>query len=182
MSAAEDMRTLLAPLGVYRLDGIFNGSELEAAGTALDGVLEKMEEIERESCPLTAESWGLEKLAGLFASRPAADTPRHMGEAIAALLRIGGDSFTLKAINDTLQGCGLPAHAEEYGVGQVGITFPGVPGIPPNLGDLQHIIEDILPPHVQIIYQFWYLTWRELEQKYPSWKTLENTGLTWDEL
>ena len=182
MSAAEDMKTLLAPLGVYQLEGVFQGGELYAAGAALDGVEARLEEIQRESCPLTAENWGLEKLAGLFARRPAADNPGDLGEAIAALLRIGGDSFTLEAVNDTLKGCGLPARAEELEVGRVWITFPGVPGRPEDFPALKTIIEDILPAHVEATYHFWLITWAELEQKFSTWEGLEAKGLTWQEL
>ena len=182
MRAAEDLKNLLAPLGVYQLEESFNGSELETVGAALDRVEEKLEEVQREACPLTAEGWGLELLSGLFASRPAAPGPRELGEAIAALLRIGGDSFTLDAVNDTLRGCGLPARAEEDTTGRVRITFPGVPGRPKDFPALQAIIEDILPAHVGIIYHFWLLTWGELEQKFPTWEVLERRGLTWTEL
>lgn len=182
MSQTEDMKNLLAPLGVYRLEGLYNGSELSAAGTALDGVERWLEEIQREACPLTAESWGLEMLAGLFAARPAAEDPRSMGEAIAALLRIGGDSFTVSAINDAIQGCGLPVRVEECGVGKVRVSFPGIPGVPHNFDLLRQFAEDILPAHVQVMYSFWYLTWAGLEEKFPSWDSVERDGLTWREL
>ena len=182
MRAAEDMKNLLAPLGVYQREGIFQNGELEAAGAALDQVEERLDEIQRESCPLTAESWGLERLAALFLNRPAADNPGDLGEAIAALLRIGGDSFTLEAINDTLKGCGLPARAEEEEVGRVWVSFPGVPGRPADFPALKAIVEDILPAHVDVIYRFWLLTWGELEKKYPSWQSMEDKNLTWKEL
>ena len=182
MSISADMKNLLAPLGVYRLEALYNGSELEAAGDALEQVLDRLEEIQREACPLTAEDWGLERWACLFAARPAADTPRQLGEAIAALLRIGDDSFTLRAIRDTIRGCGLPVRVEEGGVGKVRVTFPGVPGIPKNFDTLQQITRDILPAHVQVVYQFWFLTWAALEKKFPTWAALEGAGLTWAEL
>lgn len=41
-------------------------------------------------------------------------------------------------------------------------------GEPPGFGELKRIIEDILPPHLDIQYHFWYLTWAELEDKF-SW-------------
>ena len=37
MKHADYLRQMLAPLGVYRLEGTCNGGELEAVGAALDG-------------------------------------------------------------------------------------------------------------------------------------------------
>lgn len=183
MSYAEDLKLLLAPLGVYDLEAPFNGGELAAQGGALDGAAAALEELLRESCPLTAESWGLEQLAGLFARRPAAATPQAMGEALAALLRIGGDSFTLAAIQDTLTGCGLRCQvAETDQTGTVAVSFPNVAGIPQGFGEMRAIIEDILPAHLLAQYVFWYLTWAELEAKLPTWQALETLGLSWAEL
>ena len=70
MSAAQYLRDLLRPLGVYDLTAPFNGGELDAAGLELDGVEELLEEIQRETCLVTAESWGPEKWASLFVQRP----------------------------------------------------------------------------------------------------------------
>lgn len=182
MSYAQYLRELLLPLGVYDLDAPFNGSELEAAGLALDGGEEQLEETERETCLATAEDWGLDRVARLFVRRPVADTPRELADALAALLRIGGDSFTPQAINDTLSGCGVPARAEETGVGKVRVTFPGIAGVPPSFEERKKIIEEILPAHVEIEYWFWYLTWAELEEKFSCWQDIEDRALTWEGL
>ena len=102
MSHAQYMRELLRPLGVYDLAAPFNGGELDAQGEALDRVMDWLEEVQRETSLTTAEGWGLEKISGLFVRRPVADEPRRLAAALAALLRIGGDSFTPAAINDTI--------------------------------------------------------------------------------
>lgn len=182
MSCAQYLRDLLRPLGVYDLNAPFNGGELDAAGKALDEVEGRLEEIRREADLTTAESWGLERLARLFVRRPVAEEPRALAAAIAALLRIGGDSFTLAAINDTIYGCGIPAKVAESGVGSVTVSFPGVVGAPEGFESLKKIIEDILPAHLEIQYLFWYLTWAELERKFPCWQEIEERQLTWDGL
>ena len=99
MSHARYLRELLRPLGVYDLSAPFNGSELDAQGAALDGVMDRAEEVQREVSLVTAETWGLENTARLFVRRPVASDPRKLASALAALLRIGGDSFTLDAID-----------------------------------------------------------------------------------
>ena len=113
MSYAQYLRQLLAPLGIYQLNAPFQGGELEALGDAFDQVEGALEELNREACLATAEDWGLEQVAVLFRRRPPATTVKTMREALAALLRIGGDSFTLAAINDTISGCGVNARVEE---------------------------------------------------------------------
>lgn len=182
MSTAQYLRDLLRPLGVYDLEAAFNGGELDAQGESLDGTTEALEEIQRETSLVTAESWGVERVAQLFVRRPVADQPRELAAALAALLRIGGDSFTLADINDTITGCGIPALVAEVGIGQVAVSFPGVAGEPEDFERLKVIIEEILPAHLGIRYDFWYLTWQELEQKFPSWQVIEELALSWEEL
>ena len=180
MSGAEYLRELLRPLGVYDLEAPFNGGELEAAGLALDEMELALEEIEQEVLLTTAEDWGLERWAALFARRPVAEEPRALADALAALLRIGGDSFTLSAINDNLAGCGLNAVAsetEEPGV--VEVRFPEVPGIPDGFAEMRAIIEDILPCHLEIRYVYWYITWAMLQARFQTWGEIESLGLSW---
>lgn len=182
MSYAQYLRELLRPLGVYDLNAQFNGGELDSAGLALDDGAAKLEEIQRESSLTTAESWGLEQMAGLFARRPAAGDARAMGDALAALLRIGGDSFTLDAINDTIAGCGVAARVMETGGGSVAVFFPGVVGRPEGFEQIQRIVEDILPPHLEVLFWFRFLTWTELEETFASWQEIEDQNLTWEGL
>ena len=154
--------------------------ELEALGEALDQAEAALDELHRESCLATAQDWGLERTASLFRRRPIAATPKAMREALAALLRIGGDSFTLDAINDTISGCGVNARVRETGkAGTVEVSFPKVPGIPPGFDEIQKIVEDILPAHLLVQYHFWYLTWAQLESKFSCWQEIEDKALTW---
>ena len=165
MSYGRYLRELLAPLRLYDLEAPFNGGELNVQGGALDGVDTWLAELRRESTLAEAESWGLERIIALLARRPVADTPTGMRKALAALMRIGGDSFTLEAINATISGCGVHAHVEEKEIpGEVVVSFPDIPGIPKGFKEIREIIEDILPAHLGIEYVFWYITWEELER------------------
>lgn len=180
---AEKLRELLSPLGPYRSQGAYSAGELSCEGHALDGVLAALEELEREVMLDTAQGMGLEAIESLLAHRPMADTPQARRAALAALLRIGGDSFTLEAINDNLRGCGLNVKVSETGEpGVVEVTFPDVPGIPEGFWQLRNIIEDILPAHVKINYVYWYITWEKLEEKYGTWAGIEAGGPVWGEL
>ena len=177
------LRQMLAPLRVYRLEGTANGGELDAQGAALDGVMDRLEDTQREMLVSTAEGRGLEAVEALLARRPVAGSLKRRREALAALLRIGGDSFTLAAINDNLKGCGINAVAAETGTaGQVKVSFPDVPGIPEGFEAMRAIIESILPAHLGIEYVFWYITWAVMEERFDTWGDIEALGLTWEEL
>ena len=142
-----------------------------------------LEELEREAMLDTAESYGLEELEDLLVHRPVAQKAEDRRTALSALLRIGGDSFTLAAINDNIRGCGLNAQVSETGEpGVVEVRFPDVPGIPDGFEQLRRIIEDILPCHLQINYVYWYITWGMMEERFPTWGDIEAGGYTWGEL
>ena len=177
------LRQMLAPLRVYRLEGTANGGELDAQGAARDAVQARLEDTQREMLVSTAEGRGLEAVEALLARRPVAGSLKRRREALAALLRIGGDSFTLAAINDNLKGCGINAVAAETGTaGQVTVSFPDVPGIPEGFEEMRAIIESILPAHLGIEYVFWYITWAVMEERFDTWGDIEALDLTWEEL
>lgn len=183
MSYAEKLWELLLPLGVYCRQGVYTGGELAGEGQALDGVLAALEELEREAILDTAEAWGLERWESLLTRRPVFYDQAGRRAALSALLRIGGDSFTVAALNDNLKGCGINAvvsETEERGVVQV--HFPNVPGVPEGFERLRKIIEDILPCHLRVDYVYWFLTWGQLEKKFPTWGAIEESGHTWEEL
>lgn len=181
MRHEDCLAELLRPLGVYDLKvGTVNRGELAAYGEALDQAGDELDRDNRERSLVTAEGYGLEQVEELLPYRPVCETAEQRRQALAALLRIGGDSFTLAAINDTLQGCGLNARAEEgERPGYVTVSFPDVAGIPEGFARLRVIIEEILPCHLGITYSFWYNTWAALGERYPTWAQAEAQGLSW---
>ena len=64
----------------------------------------------------------------------------------------------------------------------VEVRFPDVPGVPDGFARLKKILEDILPCHLQINYVYWYVTWGELEERFPTWGDIEAGDYTWGEL
>ena len=174
------LASLLRPLGVYDLrEGTVNRGELEAYGVRLDHMAGELEDTAREMNLTTAEGFGLERVEELLPYRPVCATPGQRRAALAALLRIGGDSFTPAAINDTLRGCGLNARAEEGGQpGYVKVYFPEVAGIPEGFDGLRAIIEEILPSHVDVTYVFWYNTWAMAAERHPTWGHAQDAGLS----
>ncbi|MBS6366121.1 MAG: DUF2313 domain-containing protein [Clostridiales bacterium] len=171
MGYATYLRELLKPLGVYELSASsFSGGELEALGAGLDENWQTAQLQQRESVVMTAEDTGLEAYESLFRNRPAATGVEARRAAIAALLQIGDDSFTLAALTRCLAGCGAAVAVTETGTpGTVTVSFPDLLGQPPQWETVQTIIEDILPCHLQINYQFRYRTWGDLLQMGLTW-------------
>ena len=184
MGYSDYLKELLRPLGIYDLSaGAINVGELEAIGAQMDEVERRLERTQREMLLTTAEGTGLERIESLLVHLPQPLDLAHRRAALAALLRIGGDSFTLEAINDNLAGCGLNAvvsETEETGV--VEVRFPEVPGIPDGFEQMDRIITDIIPCHLLIRYVYWYITWEMVEQKFVTWGALDQAGLTWEAL
>ena len=114
MSGCDDLKVLLAPLGLYDLSaGTRNEAELFALGAALDGVDAALTAAEREALVPTAVGEGLALREALLPWRPAAETLAERRAAIRALLCIDGDSLTLAAVNRAIQGCGIRAQVRE---------------------------------------------------------------------
>lgn len=180
MSTAENLRKLLEPIGVYQWEGSFQWGELKSEGAVLDGVAAELEHIQKEMNLATAEEEGLRDLQALLGVIPQAEDRQALREALAALLRIGGDSYTLDAMNDTLRGCGLTARVEETGDPlQLVVTFPGIWGIPPGFFEMQLILEAILPCQVQILYRFLSATWEMIRERFPNWRIFEENVENW---
>lgn len=182
MSNAAYIKELLRPLCVYKLENSFLGAEVDSLGLALDQAQEVLERIQQEMCLTTARAEGLAAMSELFVRSPVTNDPQQMASSLASLMRIGADSFTLTAINDTICGCGLNAIALETDEpGVVIVRFPDTPGIPSGFDEMRCIIEDILPAHLLVRYLFWYVTWKELEGRLLTWQMVRAENMTWEE-
>ncbi|MCG7410132.1 YmfQ family protein [Paenibacillus sp. ACRRX] len=82
--------------------------------------------------------------------------------------------------------------AESYSNGEVSIrelaaeyklvvTFIGKMGIPPNLADLQASLRALIPAHLDIEYEFTYLTWGNLDQMQLNWNDFDDLQLDWEQ-
>lgn len=183
MGYGDYLRNLLRPLGVYDLsEGSLSGSELDALGMGLDCLHQRLEYVERESQLSTAQGEGLDRTEALFARAPVHYSTDLRRQAAAALLRIGGDCFTLSDINAAIAGCGIKALAQEKGsFGYIRVIFPEVAGIPEGFDQIQKIILDIIPCHLDVEFYFRYLTWAECEAFQYTWAIIHQREYTWYE-
>ena len=61
----------------------------------------------------------------------------------------------------------------------VHVTFPYNRGIPENANKLSYRIEQIVPCHLGVIYDYLFTTWRELEGFFASWSEMEAAVKSW---
>ena len=127
MSYTNELVSMLRPLGVYSFrEGSFSLAEWQALGKLLDEADAVLSGNQKESIVMTAEDEGLSKWEALFRSKTLGTTAEARRAAIAGFLAIGGDSFTLAAINACLTACGVRCVVEEKSaVNQVRVRFPG---------------------------------------------------------
>ena len=183
MGYCDYLKALLRPLALYDLESGPGGGELQALGAVMDGVYAEFCRVERDSLLPTAEDEGLRRYEEILPYHPASPDLARRREAIMALLRIDGGSFTLPAIRDTIRGCGIACEVKEASAPQtVEIRFPGVMGEPERFAEIQSRIEQILPCHLAVSYVLQYLTWQLLEGYGLTWQRIEAAGLTWSGL
>ena len=177
MGYAAYLKDLLRPMRLYELGSGDGAAELECEGEQLDAVFAALETAQRESIVASAEDAGLSAYEEILPFVPAYATDRDRRRAIEALLRIDSRSFTLAAINDTIAGCGIRALVEETDTPQtVRVSFPYNRGVPEDLAELQRRIEEILPCHLAVVYEFVFVLWEELERWLENWLDAEACG------
>ncbi len=183
MGYSEYIRNLLRPLRLYELDKGYGAAEIDVLGAGLDGVYEALERAETEALVPTATGAGLAGYEDILPYVPSYLTLADRRNAIMALLRIDGRSFTKAALNKTLSGCGITAIVEEAETAYTAlVTFPGNRGIPEGFEMLRERIEQILPCHLAVEYIFIYITWAEMESWFDSWGALESACASWSGL
>ncbi len=180
MSYFNYLKSLLYPMRLYDFDSELISEELKSIGLELDGVEADYDEIIREGIVSTAELEGLSKWESLFPFRVLASTTQERRDALSALMRIDGESFTLEAINDTLRGSGIVAVATELSQPMtVQIHFPFIKGVPSNIGEVSKRIAEIIPCHLNTVYKYYYTTWRGLLDNEVTWRDILDKGLNW---
>lgn len=149
MSYAEHIKATLRPLHIYELDVGLGSDELEAEGTALDEVFDSLVSCESDMLPQTASEAGLSRLEELLPFKPAAGSLTERRNAVAALMSLNGEC-SVEALNRSLAGCGAAATVKEgEEPEQVIVSIAAETG----LEELKSRIEQIIPCHLEIVYE-----------------------------
>lgn len=83
--------------------------------------------------------------------------------------------------------------AEAYSGGEVSVTvdspnytvnieFTGTLGVPSNVADLQAILREIIPAHLNITYTYKYILYRDIQANYANYNDILATGKTYTQL
>lgn len=178
MSRTDIMKTYVP---FYLRESSFYSTILESEGQEMDGLRSSMEEVLQQFYVETSTDWGLdlwEQMLGLssYTGKPLDQRRsriiskiRGMGSVTVKLLKNVAESYVYGVVEVT-------EHPDTY---SFTIKFTDIYGIPPNLEDLKATIEELRPAHLQVDYEFTYLSWYELDSAAITWNDLDQAGFTW---
>lgn len=64
--------------------------------------------------------------------------------------------------------------------GKVKLDFKSILGIPSDLQGLLNSVNELIPAHLEVIYEIKYLTWDSCEKANKTWTQFETLNMTWD--
>lgn len=165
----------------YQQSKVYEGIQ-KAIAEDLDAVDQSNDDVKKQLRILTA-TWGLkyweEKLRIPTNESDSYEIRRSrilskwrgFGQFSAALIESVAESYSGGDVTVTVD-------VANY---QITVTFIGKMGIPPNLEDLQTVIDNIVHAHLGVNYVFSYLTWDTLDASNKTWDQIDALNLTWDE-
>lgn len=156
---------------------------MQVGGAELDNLRQALDEILAQTFVQTA-TWGLDKWEEELGLPVTPDQPiEERRDKIISRLR-GYGTATISVIKSVAEAYdkGRVDVIEDHAAYTVIIRFVDTRGVPPNLADLQAAVRAVLPAHLDVVYQFNYLIWNELDAKGWTWDYLDSLNLTWDEL
>ncbi|MFX4261046.1 putative phage tail protein [Pelotomaculum propionicicum] len=152
------------------------GSELDKLRQALDETLDQFF-VNTATCRLG--DWEAE--LGLPVAPAQPETERR--DKIMSKLR-GMGTCTIKLVKQVAESydAGAVNVAEDFTGYLVIVKFVDTRGLPPNIEDLMAAVRDIVPAHLEILYEYSYFLWDDLDEKVWTWDQLDTLGLMWDQL
>ncbi|MFD2671027.1 YmfQ family protein [Marinicrinis sediminis] len=173
----SSMSEMLPP---YYRDSRIVMNLIASEGTELEGIYEEIQDVLRQFFMDTA-TWGLhrwEQLCGIVTDESKSLEQRRA--VLKSKLR-GIGTVTVELIKNVAEAYlnGEVSVQEKPTDYQIEVTFIGKRGIPTNLDDIKQAIVDIIPAHLQTLFKYTYLPWRELEASQMTWQQLRVK--TWQE-
>jgi len=155
---------------------------LQGEGAEFDKVSQALNEALNQFFVRTA-TWGLdswENELGLPPDPSLTDAQRQ--DRIVSRLR-GFGTATITVVKSVAQAFdkGAIDVAEDYPGYKVIIYFVDTTGIPSNLADMQAAVRAVVPAHLDVVYEFNYFLWSELDALNYTWDQVDVQNKTWDQ-
>lgn len=156
---------------------------LQAEGLEMDALRQAIDETLDQFFVRTA-TWSLDDWEEELGLTPAPTQPeserrdrivsriRGYGTCTISVVKSVSESYVYGAVDVTEQ-------PELY---RVTVTFVDTRGVPPNIDDLESAVEAVVPAHLEVVYQFRYLLWDQLDAQSWSWDHLDSLNIMWDGL
>ncbi len=152
------------------------GAELDKLRQALDAVLDQ--------AFVARATWGLdiwERELGLPVAPNAPDSERR--RRIISRLRGTGTatSAVVRQVAESYDN-GRVAVIEDHPGYRVIVRFTDTHGVPANIDDIKLSLGSVVPAHLDLVYEYTYLVWTQLDAKGLTWDALDAQALTFDGL
>jgi hypothetical protein len=158
-------------------------SMLQTEGVEFDKFREALQST-LDQLSVRTSTWGLELWEREVGLTPAPAQPTNeRRDKIVSRIR-GTGTATLKVIKGVAESYdkGSVDVIEDHTAYTVTIQFVDTTGVPPNLDDLLNAVRDVLPAHLDLLYEFNYFLWTDMEAENWTWEQLDDLNLTWDQL
>jgi len=155
---------------------------VKAQADEYDTLEAQKDDLERQGNPYTA-TWGLkymEEALGITVNEN--DSVEARRSRVIAKRRSPGNfsAALVKGIAESFSN-GEVAVRVDVSKYIVTITFIGAKGVPENLQDLQAQLENVVHAHMEIQYEYTYMTWDDLDRAQITWDQMDDLNKTWDE-
>ncbi|WP_128896327.1 YmfQ family protein [Longirhabdus pacifica] len=64
---------------------------------------------------------------------------------------------------------------------QINVRFVGKLGIPSNLDDIKQSLQEIIPAHLNISFEFTFIIWNDMDANQFTWDELDGENIIWSE-
>jgi len=176
----KEMLTYLPPY--YETSRVIK-SILQAEGAEFDKLRQALDETLNQFFVRTA-TWGLDRWEEEVGLPVTPDQPEaERRDKIISRLR-GYGTATISVVKQVAEAYdkGAIDIVEDHAAYTITVHFVDTTGVPPNLDDLKAAVRAVVPAHLDILYEFNYFLWQDLDQKMWTWDALDNLALQWPEL
>lgn len=155
---------------------------LQVEGTQFDELTDALNQILLQFFAETA-TWALPQWESDLGLSPAPNLPDDQRRSRIISKSIGYGTATIQLVTRIANAYqnGTVDPVQDNAGYTVYIYFVDVRGIPPNLSDLQTILREVIPAHLDIQYVFRYTVYSDLDGKF-TYDQLKNSGLTYQQL